>query len=108
MDLTWIAAAVTFANTVRVVFYAPQILAVIRSVDGARDIALSTWALWTLTNALGAAYGVWVVREPMLATSFALCTAAYATTVMVTVVKRLRFDALRRCPSIARPATGRR
>ncbi len=38
----WIAAAFTAVNSIRVVFYIPQIVAVARSVDGARDLALST------------------------------------------------------------------
>ncbi|MCC6315779.1 MAG: hypothetical protein IT337_17415, partial [Thermomicrobiales bacterium] len=42
----WIAPAFSAVNAIRVVFYLPQIVAVARSVDGARDIALCTRAMW--------------------------------------------------------------
>ncbi len=91
MDHSWIATAFTAVNAVRVVFYVPQILAVARSVDGARDIALSTWSMWALTNALGTAYGALVVHDLMLAASFALSLAACVLTVGLALVKRVRF-----------------
>jgi predicted MFS family arabinose efflux permease len=91
MDPSWIATAFTAVNSVRVAFYVPQIIAVARSTDGARDIALSTWAMWALTNALGAAYGVVVAHDALLALSFALSLLACLLTIGLTVTQRLRW-----------------
>lgn len=43
----WLIAAFSLSNTVRTFFFLPQVLAVARSIDGARDIALSTWCVGT-------------------------------------------------------------
>lgn len=91
MDPHWIALAFGTVNSIRVVFYVPQIVAVARSTSGARDIALCTWAMWALTNALGAAYGVLVVQDTLLALSFALSLLACVLTMVLTVVQRLRW-----------------
>jgi predicted MFS family arabinose efflux permease len=91
MDPSWIATAFTAVNSIRVLFYLPQIVAVARSTDGARDIALSTWALWALTNALGAAYGAVVARDALLAASFALSMLACVATLVLTAVQRVRW-----------------
>lgn len=93
MDPLWIATAFSAVNSIRVVFYLPQIVAVVKSVDGARDIALCTWAMWALTNGLGAAYGWVVVHDRMLAGSFALSLLACLVTIALTVMQRLRFKA---------------
>jgi hypothetical protein len=95
---SWIAAAFGAANTMRAVFYVPQIVAVARSVSGARDIALSTWAMWAATNALGAAYGAFVVHDRVLALSFSLCLLGCVLTIALTVGKRMRWAAAQRSP----------
>ena len=89
----WIAGAFTGANAIRVVFYLPQIVAVARSTSGARDIALSTWLMWAVTNALGAAYGAVVVKDNLLALSFAVCLLGCVATIGLTVMKRLQWAA---------------
>jgi predicted MFS family arabinose efflux permease len=91
MDPAWIATAFSAVNSIRVLFYLPQIVAVARSTDGARDIALSTWGMWALTNGLGAAYGALVVHDHLLAMSFALSLLACMATILLTVVQRLRW-----------------
>ena len=91
MDPHWIATAFGAVNSIRVLFYLPQIVAVARSTDGARDIALSTWAMWALTNGLGAAYGVAVAQDRLLALSFGLSLLACVLTMVLTVVQRLRW-----------------
>ena len=101
MDPSWIATAFAAVNSIRVVFYLPQILAVARSTDGARDIALSTWTLWALTNALGTAYGAVTARDALLAVSFALSMVACTVTIVLTVLQRQRFAA-----AAARRSTG--
>jgi predicted MFS family arabinose efflux permease len=91
VDPDWIALAFGTVNSIRVVFYLPQIVAVARSTSGARDIALSTWAMWALTNGLGAAYGAVVVHDSLLALSFALSLLACVLTMVLTVVQRVRW-----------------
>lgn len=90
MNPDLIATAFTLANSVRVLFYLPQILAVARSVDGARDIALSTWWMWAGTNLLGTAYGLVVAADAMLALSFGASAAACLLTIALTLAKRFR------------------
>ena len=92
MDPSWIATAFSVVNSIRVVFYLPQIVAVVRSTDGARDIALSTWTMWALTNGLGAAYGAMVVHDALLALSFALSLMACTATVVLVIVQRVRWS----------------
>ena len=91
MDPHWIATAFSAVNSIRVVFYVPQIVAVARCTDGARDIALSTWAMWALTNGLGAAYGAVVVLDRLLALSFGLSLLACVLTLTLAVIQRLRW-----------------
>jgi hypothetical protein len=85
---SWLAWAFTLANSVRALFYLPQILAVARSVDGARDIALATWVMWTVTNLLGTGYALEVARDTLLALSFAASACACLLTILLTLVKR--------------------
>jgi len=105
MDPSWIAGAFSAVNAVRVLFYVPQIVAVARSTDGARDIALSTWTMWALTNALGAAYGLWVAHDAWLAASFALSWLACTATLGLAIAKR---RGVRRPGATAMPRGARR
>lgn len=105
-DLSWIGPAFALANSLRALSFVPQILAVARSTDGARDIALLTWGIWTATNLLGVAYGAVVAADPLLTFSFAASALACGLTIALTVVKRLRFAALspQPAPGSALPA----
>lgn len=105
-DLSWIGPAFALANSLRALSFVPQILAVARSTDGARDIALVTWSIWTATNLLGVAYGAVVAADGLLALSFAASALACGLTIALTVVKRLRFRAARRAALSPRPASG--
>lgn len=104
MDPHWIATAFSAVNSIRVIFYLPQIVAVAKSVDGARDIALCTWAMWALTNGLGAAYGLVVVNDRVLAGSFALSLLACLVTIGLTLTQRWRFAEAARGSSDGRGA----
>ncbi len=78
--ISWICLA---TNTVRIVFYAPQIMAAFRARDGASSVAISTWALWTFANLTATLYG-WVVIHD---TGFTFIVAGnFACTGMVTLV----------------------
>lgn len=87
-DLAWLAWAFTAISAIRALAYVPQLIAVARSRDGARDIALSTWIIWILNNALGAAYTALVSREWVLSASFAASALACLAIVAMTMVKR--------------------
>lgn len=89
--LQWLATAFTIANTVRAACYVPQILAVSRSTNGARDIALLTWGMWAVNNLLGAAYTGLVAQVPALALSFLASALACAVTIVITLGKRAEF-----------------
>jgi len=88
VDLIWLAWTFTATNAVRALFYVPQIVAVARSADGARDIALSTWIMWTINNALGAAHAGIVVGDVAMALSFVASVAGCAVTIALTLFKR--------------------
>lgn len=89
-DLQWLATAFTVANTARAVCYLPQIVAVARSTNGARDIALVTWWMWMSSNVLGAAYTGLVALEPALALSFVASAVACGVTIVITLAKRAK------------------
>ncbi len=84
----WLAWAFTFANSIRSLFYIPQILVVARSVDGARDIALSTWCMWVLNNLIGALYGAFIAHDVALAMSFVVSALGCAVVIVLSVWKR--------------------
>jgi predicted MFS family arabinose efflux permease len=86
----WFAAAFAATNAVRALFYIPQIIAIARSVDGARDISLSTWWMWTVNNALGALYTGVTMNHQALALSFWASAAACVGTIALTLRARKR------------------
>ena len=50
-------------NSVRILTYIPQIIAVWRCRDGARAISLLTWGSWTVSNIAAVLYGMLVVND---------------------------------------------
>lgn len=50
-------------NTVRILFYAPQIRAVFKANDGAAAVSLTTWGFWTFANLTAALYGGFVIHD---------------------------------------------
>jgi len=90
-DPDWLVTAFAATNMLRALFYVPQIAAVARSVDGARDIALSTWWMWVANNALGALYTSVVMHHTALALSFWASTGACLITIALTMHARRRF-----------------
>jgi hypothetical protein len=90
-DPHWLATAFTIANTARAACYLPQIAAVARSTNGARDIALLTWGMWAVNNLLGAAYTGLVAQVPALALSFLASALACVVTIVITLAKRAEF-----------------
>jgi hypothetical protein len=91
IDADLIVSAFTVTNSLRALFYLPQIVAVYRSVDGARDIALTTWWMWAANNALGAAYASVVMHHGALALSFWAAATACVVTIALALRARHRF-----------------
>lgn len=85
---TLLGWAFATSNAIRALFYVPQIRAVARSNDGARDIALSTWWMWLVNNLLGTAYCLLVLDNVPLACSFIASIAGCACLISLTVHKR--------------------
>jgi hypothetical protein len=86
----WVSWIYLATNTVRVFFYAPQIRAVCKAVDGAMAVSLTTWSFWTFANATGALYGWLVVRDAGFTAVFLGNTACTGTVTLVAMVKRLK------------------
>jgi hypothetical protein len=91
IDPDLLVSAFTATNSLRALFYVPQIVAVYKSVDGARDIALLTWWMWVANNALGAVYASVVMHHGVLALSFWASTAACLVTIGLALSARQRF-----------------
>ena len=51
-----ITAIYAVCNVVRLLFYVPQLLAVVRDPLDACAISLSTWTFWTLSHAVTTVY----------------------------------------------------
>ena len=95
-DTAWLITAFALSNTVRALFYVPQVIAVARSVDGARDIALSTWWMWAANNAVGGMYTGVVMNHTSLALSFWASCGACLLTIALAMRSRRRMAAATR------------
>ncbi len=93
IDTDFLVTAFTLSNLLRALFYVPQVIAVARSVDGARDIALSTWWMWAANNALGGVYTGAVMNHTTLAISFWASSAACVLTIGLAMRARRRLIA---------------
>ncbi|MBO9649343.1 MAG: hypothetical protein J7605_12590 [Variovorax sp.] len=76
-------------NAARVVTYVPQLMAVWRSTDGARDISLLTWGSWVVANATAVAYGSIVIHD-LFFTSIAMLNLVCCAAVTVVGAQRRR------------------
>lgn len=78
-------------NGLRVVSYLPQIRRVARGRSGAKVIALSTWALWSISNFTTALYAFVVVGDGLLASISTFNTLSCVTVVALVIRERRRF-----------------
>jgi hypothetical protein len=93
--IEFVAWAFTATNAVRALFYVPQIVAVARSVDGARDIALVTWWMLLVNNLLGAVYAWLALANAALAWAFMASVLGCAVTITLALYKRWRMPTRR-------------
>lgn len=87
--VAWVAWLYVATNSVRVLFYAPQIRAVWRADDGARAVSIATWSFWTFANLTGMLYGWFVVHDGTLGAIFAGNLACTAAVTAIAARKRL-------------------
>ncbi|SDP18359.1 hypothetical protein SAMN04488595_105237 [Ralstonia sp. 25mfcol4.1] len=84
-----IASLYVLSNAARVFTYVPQLMAVWRSNDGARDISLLTWGSWVVANGTALAYGA-VVVEDLFLTLIALLNLTCCSAITLLAVQRRR------------------
>lgn len=92
MTHDWVLHAITGAyalcNVVRLLFYVPQILAVLRDPGGACAISISTWIFWTFSHAVTTVYCSAVVNDTLLAVMMLGNTVGSCAIVGLTISKR--------------------
>ena len=88
LHLQWLGREFTSTNALRALFCIPQVMSVARSGDGARDIALSTWWMWSANNALGALFAGLGLHDIPLALSFCASLAGCLATIGLTLGQR--------------------
>ena len=77
--VVWVAWLYVATNSIRVLFYAPQIRAVWKAEDGAQAVSIATWGFWTFANLTAILYGWLVVHDNAFCAIFAgnlVCTTA--------------------------------
>jgi len=70
-------------NSVRVLFYAPQIRAVLKCEDGAQSLSIATWGFWTFANLTATLYGWFVIHDGAFSAIFAGNLACTATVTLI-------------------------
>lgn len=83
-----ITAIYAVCNVVRLLFYVPQLLAVVRDPSGACAISLSTWTFWSFSHAVTTVYCGAVVNDPLLAVMMLGNTVGSCAVVALTVRQR--------------------
>ena len=86
-----ITAIYAGCNVVRLLFYIPQMLAVMRDPCGACAISVSTWTFWTLSHAVTTIYCGMVVSDALLAAMMLGNTLGSCVIVALTARQRYLF-----------------
>src|SRR5215471_3093175 len=90
----WVAWIYVITNSVRVLFYAPQIRAVLECEDGAKALSLATWGFWTFANLTATLYGGFVIHDSAFCAIFAGNLACTAAVSLIAARKRFLFHRL--------------
>lgn len=90
---TMIAWLYILTNAARIFTYVPQLRAVWRSADGARDISLLTWGSWVVANATAVAYGAFVACDLFFSLIAMLNLVCCAAVTLVAARRRQTFVA---------------
>jgi len=89
--LLGITGIYTVCNTLRLLSYLPQIVAVARENSGAHAISLMSWWFWMVSHAATAVYCATVVKDPLLAAMMWGNTVGCVAVVALTMMKRQRY-----------------
>jgi hypothetical protein len=95
----WVAWLYVVTNSLRVLFYAPQIRAVLKAEDGARAVSIATWGFWTFANLTATLYGWFVIHDSAFCVIFSGNLACTAAVMLITVRKRLGARAIGASPA---------
>lgn len=76
-------------NSVRVLFYAPQIRAVLKCADGAQALSIVTWSFWTFAHLTATLYGWFVIHDSAFCAIFAGNLTCAAAVTLIATKKRL-------------------
>jgi hypothetical protein len=76
-------------NTVRILFYAPQIRAVLKAEGGAAAVSITTWGFWTFANFTAGLYGWLVIHDKAFTAIFFGNFACTAAVTLIALGKRL-------------------
>ena len=90
-----ITAVYAVCNSLRLVSYVPQIVAVVRETSGAHAISIASWVFWMVSHAITAVYGRAVLNDPLLAWMMWGNAAGCLAIAALTVAKRLRYGWVR-------------
>ena len=88
--IDWLAWLYVLTNTVRILFYAPQIRAVLKCDDGAAAVSLTTWGFWTFANLTAALYGWFVVHDRAFTLIFLGNLVCTGTVTLIATMKRVQ------------------
>lgn len=94
MALEWTAAVTALyavCSAVRLLSYAPQIVAVARESSGAHAISLTSWAFWSFSHVVTAVYCFTVANDALLGYMMWGNAAGGAAIVSLTTMKRFRY-----------------
>ena len=85
-----LVGAYVATNGLRVLFYIPQILCVLKARDGAPAVSLATWTLWALSNATTSLYAGFILEDPFIALVSVGNTFCCGLVVAIVTIKRRR------------------
>ncbi|MBA2548210.1 MAG: hypothetical protein H0V16_07095 [Burkholderiaceae bacterium] len=92
LELTAIVTTIyASCSALRLLFYVPQMVAIVRERSAAHAISLASWIFWSLSHAATAMYGYVVANDALLAAMMMCNTLGSSSIVALTLIKRLRY-----------------